>query len=372
MTRLSPCCAVSLAAMAAFSVAGAARGQVYLTGRAPGTGGSRATALSADGRVAAGTSTSVPANPGFTWSVGFGRNDFGTEAGLPTTTSVYAVNANGTAVAGGAWNSSGTELAFRYRGPGTYESIGTMSGYAISEAHGISGDGAIVVGQARDLHYFSSSAFRWTASGGMQSLGFTRPSHFYSDATAISRDGGSIVGFSYNGSTTDAFIWTQATGMTALHGLNGRRAHAYGVNGTGTIVVGTADFEDTGGRGVLWENGSLLDLGFNQSVGAFSPAGVSDDGAVVVGQVGATWAGIWTPTTGILMLGEYLAVHGISGPAGWQFKNATAVSADGRTIAGWGYSEATGTQGFVVTIPAPASLVAFAGLFASIRRTRWG
>lgn len=204
----------------------------------------------------------------------------------------------------------------------------------------------------------------------MQSLGFTRPSHFYSDATAVSRDGSSIVGFSYDGTTTDAFIWNEVTGMTALHGLNGRRAHAYGVNGTGTIVVGTADFVGSGSRGVLWQNGDLLDLGVNLSVGSFFATGVSDDGAVVVGQVGATWAGIWTPTTGILMLGDYLAAHGVSGPVGWQFQNATAVSADGRTIAGWGYSVATGTQGFVVTIPAPASLIAFVGVFASIRRTR--
>jgi probable HAF family extracellular repeat protein len=49
------------------------------------------------------------------------------------------------------------------------QDLGTLGG-DYSEAYGVSADGAVVVGEARNAVGFYR-AFRWTASGGMQDLG---------------------------------------------------------------------------------------------------------------------------------------------------------------------------------------------------------
>ncbi|CAG1009323.1 hypothetical protein PHYC_03688 [Phycisphaerales bacterium] len=104
-----------------------------LVGFWPGAGNvsSRLYGLSADGRVAAGTSYgSLQRNPGYVWTREGGRYDFGLEAGLPTATIVYGLSGDGTTAVGQA-----TDLgAFRWSGTGTYQSLGIQPGYAESIA----------------------------------------------------------------------------------------------------------------------------------------------------------------------------------------------------------------------------------------------
>jgi probable HAF family extracellular repeat protein len=88
-----------------------------------------------------------------------------------------------------------------------------------SDASGISADGSTIVGEAQDSqgHY---RAFRWTASTGMVDLGTLGGGNLLSNATAASRDGSVVVGYSLtttSSASDHAFIWTAKTGM---HDLN--------------------------------------------------------------------------------------------------------------------------------------------------------
>src|SRR5262249_32636008 len=152
-----------------------------------------------------------------------GRTDLTAAQGVPGGTEVHALSGDGTTVVG--WGSSATEgtRAFRWSGPGTYQSLGVLPGYERSSANGVSGDGSVVVGASLagsgDIFRL---AFRWTSAGGMQPLGVT-PGSSISEANALSRDGQVIVGVSTSPASDvgDAFRWTASTGMQALPGLPG-------------------------------------------------------------------------------------------------------------------------------------------------------
>lgn len=360
------CRAQVLPIVLAFSALSGARGQFYAVMPAPNCTESKVTGLSADGRTASGWSADFlySHQPGFTWSAATGLNNFGGLPGMPDQTYASGISGDGSTIIGGSNQPPNTtERAFRYRAGSGLQALGTIGSFAVSEAHGVNNDGSVIVGSAHDSAYFSSSAWRWTESGGMQSLGYTRPSHFYSDATAISRDGKTVVGYSYGGSTTDAFVWTESVGMTALRGIDGRNAHAYGVSGTGSIVVGNSKFGANLNHAVMWRDGGILDLGVTPDMARSFATAVSDDGSIVVGYAEMLTdfndrACVWTQSTGMMILGDYLAASGVSTPAGWIYEGASAISADGRTIAGYGSFGNGHITGFVVTIPAPGSAVA--------------
>lgn len=378
MTFVSNARALSLAAVIAFSAVGAARGQFYAMGTAPLTDQSQVSALSADGTKATGFSYSQNRYPipGFVWSASGGRTDFGLDAGIPVHTLTHAMSSDGGTIAGSERVSGGSLRPFIYSGPGTFRTLGTIGSYSDSEAFGISGDGSVVAGGARTANFLGSRAFRWTDAGGMQSLGYTRPSHFYSTATGISRDGQSIVGYSNDGTTQDAFVWTQDHGMQGLRGINGLNARAYGVNATGTVIVGASEVNINGGnRAVVWLNGSLVDLGPPPNTGPSFALASNDDGSIIVGNctIASTFenrAMIWTAALGSQLLGNYLLAQGVSVPANWTFYEAFAVSADGRTIGGRGGFGSDPAQGFVVTIPSPSGVLVLCCAILTTRRRR--
>lgn len=375
------CGAQILAITLAFSALSGAWGQFYAVMPAPNCTESKVTGLSADGRTASGWSADFlySHQPGFTWSANGGLSNFGGLPGMPSQTYTSGISGDGGTVVGGSNQPPNTiERAFRYDYSSGLHLLGSVGNYAVSEAHGVNNDGSVIVGNAHDSADFSSSAWRWTESGGMQSLGYTRPGHFYSDATAISRDGSTIVGYSFGGSTHDTFVWTAATGMSVLQGLNGASASAFGVNKSGSIIVGQTDIIGgaTQSHAAMWINSSILDLGLNADMRRANAQGVSDDGSVVVGvarilAAPVDRATIWTASTGLVWLDSYVAAQGITVPSGWTFGNATAVSADGRTIAGSGSFGNGHMTGFVVTIPSPAAPIVFLALgLRAIRRRR--
>jgi probable HAF family extracellular repeat protein len=89
--------------------------------------------------------------------------------------------------------------------------LGTLGG-CCSPANGVSADGAVVVGWARNAAG-QDRAFRWTASGGMEDLNTTYASLLTDgselwEALATSADGRYIVGWGYNAATSrvEAFL----------------------------------------------------------------------------------------------------------------------------------------------------------------------
>ena len=122
------------------------------------------------------------------------------------------VSADGAVVVGVARNAAEQRRAFRWTASGGMQDLGTLPGGYDNFANAVSADGSVVVGWARDADW-QWRAFRWTASGGMENLNTTYASLLTDGsvlvrAFAISPDGRYIVGTGYNAATnrTEAFL----------------------------------------------------------------------------------------------------------------------------------------------------------------------
>jgi len=324
-----------------------------LIGFAPGTEASRIYGLSADGRSASGFSqepTSVNTHyPGLRWNANTGRQDFG--VGLPPALTLgFGISGDGSTIVGGAKTAEGSaspSTAFRWSDSGGFSSLGTLPGYVNSEARDANHDGSVIVGTVSGPFGVSPQGFLWTQSGGMQGLGAGTTGH------AISRDGSTIIGVF--GTEPNAFRWTQAGGLQFLPTLSGvGPSYAGGINNDGSIIVGSSGIDS---RPTMWINGTPTEILPGSSNIFLSPYALNDAGTVILGQgqpIGSpvTFPAVWTPATGTIRLTDYLAANGLTLPAGLELYNATAMSADGLTFAGW-TTGAFGTQGYVATIPSP-------------------
>jgi uncharacterized membrane protein len=358
MRRVTKLVLASSAAVASALLAVSARAQVPrfdLVGFYGAGGGSRVYGLSADGRVAAGFSNGPAGSSAFTWTREGGRYDFRVqEPGTPSAL-VYGISGDGSTVVG----IGGGGQAFRWQGPGTYQGLGILPNYTRAFGESASNDGSIVVGRSSNIMESAAQAIRWTSSTGMQGLGYTRPNSWYSTATGISRNGNTVVGWSSGAVGTDAFIWTASGGLEILPQLPGTPlvdSTALAVNVDGSIVVGTSGLL---ANATMWRNGQPMDLGSASGFGESIAKGVNDDGSVVVGDMattGGSIASVWTPAHGMEPLFMYLNRFGATVPSGWFLYEATAVSADGLTVAGWARSDAGQFQGFVATIPTPGPI----------------
>ena len=175
----------------------------------------------------------------------------------------------------------------------------------------------------------------------MVGLGYLPGGDAESYATAVSADGGVVVGHASVGGAAQAFIWTQPGGMVGLGFLpGGSYSRAYGVSGDGTVVVGVSD-SDSGPQAFSWtETDGMVGLGDVLGGEQYSCAyGVSYDGTRVVGMsMGATGAAaiIWDAEDwSIRSVDGQLVLLGIP-QACWQLRSACAISADGRTVVGYG------------------------------------
>ena len=68
----------------------------------------------------------------------------------------------------------------------------------------------MVVGNCRSAS--GTEAFRWTEATGMVGLGDLPGGDFYSTAYGVSADGSVVVGRGRSASGVEAFRWTEATG----------------------------------------------------------------------------------------------------------------------------------------------------------------
>jgi probable HAF family extracellular repeat protein len=130
-------------------------------------------------------------------------------------------------VAGTLFNSPGNRRAFRWTSSGGTALSDLPVGIVGSDATAISADGSTVVGWSYDANDVQH-AFRWTTAGGSQLLGHlpgfpnTPAPMATSSATDVTADGSVVVGFDAGGPLPGeggAFIWDAAHGMRGLKGV---------------------------------------------------------------------------------------------------------------------------------------------------------
>jgi probable HAF family extracellular repeat protein len=353
--------------------------------------------------------------------------------GGATSSSAVAVSADGSVVVGASSSANGSEEAVRWTRAGGPVGLGDLPGGAFySEADGVSADGNVIVGSggvAADLEL--RQAFRWTPSNGMVGLGYLpgAGAGATSAANEVSRDGNTVVGFSSSGIGLQAFRWTPGAGMVGLGELPGHeRNTALGVSGDGDVVVGTSIAASTGlirafrwtpgggmagldplpddahssarrvsadGRVVVgssqtstadrqavrWVEGATTPLSLGPVSGlpgAPTPMNsdalaVSADGSVVVGTADSN-AFIWDAAHGARDLKTVLARDYGLDLSGWRLIAAWDVSDDGSTIVGFGADPSSHTMGWVAVLPVPEpggmSLAGSLGLLLLRRRSR--
>ncbi len=223
------------------------------------------------------------------------------------------------------------------RGSATFQGIGDLPGGGFSSsAFGVSADGSTVVGiglSSADPDSFE--AVRWTALGGMVSLGDGGLGLERSSARAASGDGAVIVGrASMPGASPLPFRWTTLTGLEVLIDTTGlmTRGTAFDVSDDGAVIVGVGSAPSPN-QAFRWEASSgMVGLGWLPSNIQDSFAfGVSADGSAISG-ISFSGPGVdvepfrWTLAGGMVGIGDV--------PGGVFYAIASAISGDGTTLVG--------------------------------------
>jgi len=297
---------------------------------------SQVQAISADGRFVVGSSEN---DTGETqafrseWATTQGPVALGVLAG-GTSSSAIAVSRDGFAVVGTSESSAG-ERGFRWTG--TMLDLGTWQvGDLSSRAADVSADGNVVL-LTSDGMDGSQLAFLWQLGGGKA------PIIGMEEARGLSADGQRSVGNRASGEAVYA-----APGVAALGTLAGDAvAFARGISSDGSVAVGVSG--SCGCRGFSWQNGVM-----QEAVGLFRALATNEDGSVVVGDSVDTScsggkAAIWTPALGKRAVACDLLPTGLI-PSGWALSLVTAVSDDGRVIAGEGTNPSLAAEGWVAVL----------------------
>lgn len=208
----------------------------------------------------------------------------------------FALTPDGSVIVGRTSSITG-EQSFRWTSATGMVGIGNLDPDEVSHsaAYGVSADGSVVVGQSGDDMILE--AYRWTESSGMVGLGDFTGGSFNSTAQSISADGKVIVGSGTNAQGTEAFRWTQESGMQPLGDLTGGDFYsvAYATNVTGSVIVGQSRATPVDGHAFIWtptdgmrslQNLLIDDYGQGEVLAGWTlsmATDISDDGRVIVG-----------------------------------------------------------------------------------------
>ena len=270
--------------------------------------------ISGDGTTVVGCHVDAQGNENAAkWLGGTSWQDLGSEAGaVPCGTSLsgpWGVNQDGSLAVGLLWRAQVCHANAGFwdlinGGPATV--LPTLFDGPSSRANGINDDGSVIIGW-QDQPNGERTAAKWV--NGVEELILTPDGGLNGEALAVSGDGNAIVGAAYN-LRDGAWIWRPATGVQRI-----------------------------------WERGKRLTL-----------LNVSDDGKTAVGftregpQGGHQRAFLWRDGRGVILLAKYLADRGAIVPEGWDLLVATLISADGKTVYGWGFNPDNLVEMYKVTL----------------------
>ncbi len=332
---------------------------------------SEALEISADGNVVAGKSSIMP----FRWTAAGGMVEMtlppnGTNQITPT-----GLSTDGSVI-GGFDDAFGTASPVAYLwtlNNGSFDALPDSF-----QLNGLSGDGSVAIGHL--IHpnppIFSTNLadqpVRWTLANGMENLdkgGFTTEM----SATHISTDGTTIVGYYGIGNTdaTSACYWVHNLGgVFELRSLNhlegGQRAKATAVSADGGVIVGYSDagFHSGIRKAVRWVRDDstntytihALDDGY--PVEGSEAKAVSADGSRIVGSIGDSsfygggTAFVWDANNGQRALLTALINGGATPQPEWSaLESANGISADGLHIVGRGRRPGFSVEAFRAMLP---------------------
>jgi len=249
---------------------------------------SQSLAVSADGRVIVGWTEHPNGWRAAKWGADGSLTLLGTLGGAQS--AAYGVSADGAIVVGWADDASNRRAAVRWQADGTVDDLGVPTGFTISWATGASADGSTLAANAyADRNRWR--AFRWNASG-WESLQLPA-GYANSEAHALSADGAVIVGRAFNGLGVEdsvAVRWTPDGAAESLGTFGGSWSIAHGVSENGAVIVGAATDSAGWTRAFRWAAGvGMEDLNRVYARllgdGSFLEAayGVSPDGRYIVG-----------------------------------------------------------------------------------------
>jgi probable HAF family extracellular repeat protein len=319
----------------------------------PGSlGDGRATDVSADGSVVVGESWGGSGIEAFRWTAAtgsIGLGDLTADSSLNSEGS--GVSADGAVVVGNA-ATGGLRRAFRWTAGGGMVDLGALDAECSSYGEGVSADGSVVAAigyRAQGTSCGPAEASRWTAQDGMVGLIPDPGAAQYSFAHGISADGSTIVGEWY----PFAFRWTPSGGVETLPMLQDAvHCTARAASADGSVIVGECD-SSSGSRAFRWTESH----GIAALDGAFLARDVSADGAIVVGEMtasGSQVAFVWSAEQGVRDLRTVLIDAGVD-MTGWWLPYALAVSGDGRAVVGQGHTARGGfghDEPYVALLPA--------------------
>ncbi len=231
--------------------------------------------------------------------------------------------------------------------PTAFLALGDLDGGAFtSGATAISRDGTTVVGQSESAS--GPEAMRWQEATGMVGLGALPSTSFTSIAYGVSADGSVVVGASHSSNTDcpgrfdEAFLWTADAGMSGLGDLSTGCffSAAYGVSADGLWVVGTATNALSNTAASWTSAGGWNDYGLAQGAdNSSSIATVTPDHSTFAGtyRIDATseYQAIRISSGGLELIGDL--------DGGITFAAFNATSDDGSVLVGFGTS-ASGTE----------------------------
>jgi uncharacterized membrane protein len=211
-----------------------------------------------------------------------------------------------------------------------FQDLGELPGgdFFVSQALGVSGDGAVVVGSGSTVidvpeigFIVHEQAIRWELGvlTGIESLGTTFER---SIARGVSYDGSVVTGNMQGSLGDDGFVWDDE-GVMPLGDLPGGSSFSVGraVSDDGAVIAGSG-VDAIADRAIRWDEGVITNLG--TGTGSSYAYGVSGDGTTLVGNQQNEGAKRWDGTV----------MSGLTAPPGDFATRAYGISADGTAIVG--------------------------------------
>ncbi len=316
------------------------------------------TSMSDDASTVVGTGIFGAPNLYYTEAAGASIIGDGCGSGLP------AISGDGTTVVGCNVDSNGKYNAAKWLGGTSWLDLGTVENGApcdifLSGSWGLTHDGSLAVGLVYLPSVCKAGAGTWDLVNGGPAMAL--PAEFgettYSRANAVNADGSVIVGWQdqMSGERTAA-KWVNGVEEVILTPSGGFNGEAQAVSADGqTIVGGGYNFSRSAW---IWQAGAgVRSIGARAGDGRYIALDVSDDGKVAVGFIRRLHNGfpaqrgfIWTEGKGTSTLESYLEKRGVVVPDGWILQVASIISADGKTIYGWGSNPDNLIEMFKITL----------------------